>query len=635
MRHNGSADASIINCYAGGTVTVADSANAGTTLAGLIYEASNNKVSVKNSYFRGIMANATNIGNQGHFYYGLVGSNKIGTSLSLNDCYAHFKFDETLGVGAGLMPTDEASMPDSSNCHYLCPQFNDSIGRVLTNSELAACFKDKEGWLTGAYRPVLENARHYKLTTYDGLTVYADANPMDDDSCRNEIFCHQLTSETANDQLLWALPKVAMCDAENNVNYLLSCQLYADKPFRFSPPEGTVTSGRIHYPLTFSNEGAYGARLMCLPALLLKSNLPEGTELFLMGKPTGDASEGYAACLVACDSVPAGVPFLIHMNNKPTETVDVVLCGDIVTKPQSTGTLNGQELESGIIGTFEDKHMDNGCVSPDFSNVTTEVKHEEGIDLKPFGAYIDADATVSCATGVLLRETSNHIDQTLATYKDRRVTVFLSRKLQNNGWNTLCLPFDVSEDELRQRYGANTRLEKLTGITTDADGTCTLSFTMATGVEAGKCYLIQPTTAEDFTYQFDYKTLRTDPIPTTLSSSDGSYTFSFIGSFARTTIDGNDTSKGTYFTQNNKIYKVAQGRTIVMNGFRCWIETSKPNMLTKANIIHSDGSTSIARIVSIGTTEDNHRIYDLQGIETTNPQPNHIYIKDGRIQLGR
>ena len=394
-----------------------------------------------------------------------------------------------------------------------------------------------------------------------------------------------------------------------------------------------MTKGQLNYPLTLSDD--YAARLMCLPATLHKSNLPEGTEVFLMGKPTGDASEGYAACLVACDSVPAGVPFLIHMNNKPAEEIDVVLRGDVVGTPQTTGTLNGQELESGLIGTFGDKHIDNGCASPDFSTVTIKVKHEEGIDLKPFGAYIDADATVSCAIGVLLKETSNHIDQTLATYKDRTVTVFLSRKLQNNGWNTLCLPFDVSEDELRQRYGANTRLEKLTGITTDADGTCTLSFTMATGVEAGKCYLIQPTTAEDFTYQFDYKTLRTDPIPTTLSSSDGSYTFSFIGSFARTTIDGNDTSKGTYFTQNNKIYKVAQGRTIVMNGFRCWIETSKPNMLTKANIIHSDGSTSIARIVSIGTTEDNHRIYDLQGIETTNPQPNHIYIKDGRIQLGR
>ena len=72
-----------------------------------------------------------------------------------------------------------------------------------------------------------------------------------------------------------------------------------------------------------------------------------------------------------------------------------------------------------------------------------------------------------------------------------------------------------------------------------------------------------------------------------------------------------------------------------MNGFRCWIETSKPNILTKANIIHSDGTTSIARIVPIGTTEDNHRIYDLQGIEVTKPLPHHIYIKNGRAQASQ
>ncbi len=625
-----SADASILNCYVGGTITLADNASAGTILAGLIYEAISDKVSIKNSYFKGVMANATNLSNQGHFYYGMVGSNKIGTSLSINNSYADFDFNDTWGIGAGILPTGEASAPSGTNYHYICPQFSDSIGKVNSNAELAACFKNKEGWLPGAYRPVLDSARHYKLTTYDNQTVYADANPMDDDSCRNEIFCHQITGAPSIDPFLWALPKVAVCDTENNVNYLINCQLYADKPFRFTPPEGTETKGQLHYPLTFPDKDEYAIRLMCLPGTLHKSDLPEGTQLFLMGKPTGGTGEGYSAYCVACDSIPAGVPFLIYMSKKPTDTLDVVLSGNVVGKPQTTGTLNGQELESGLFGTFEDKHIDNGCANIDILDINVDIKNEDNIDIKPFSAYLDADATVTCDAGVLLKETSNYIDQTLATYKDQTVTVFLSRKLQTSGWNTLCLPFNLTQAEVRNHYGDLTRLEELTSITTEADGTCTLNFTSATGIEAGKCYLILPAVAYGRMYQFDDKTLSTDLHPTTLTSSDGSYTLSFIGSFARTTIDGNDTSKGTYFTQNNKIYKVAEGRTIVMNGFRCWIETSKPNILTKANIIHSDGSTSIARIVPIGTTEDNHRIYDLQGIETTNPQPNHIYIKKGR-----
>ena len=629
-----SADASLLDCYAGGNITVADSTNNGTLLAGLLYEASANKVNVKNCYFRGIMANATNISSQGHFYYGLVGSNKIGTALTLSDCYAHFDFNEMFGIGAGLMPTDEASKPDITNCHYLCPYFSDATGKVTTIAELAACFSGKDGWLTGAYRPVLDNARHYELTTYDGQTVYADAIPMDDGSCRNEIYCHQLTAAMKTDPLLWALPKVAVCDADSKVNYLLNCQLYADMPFRFTPPEGSETKGELHFPLTFSSENDYAIRLMCLPATLHKSHLPEGTEVFLMGKPTGDATEGYEAYIVACDSVPAGVPFLISMNKKPTEAIDVVLRGDVVGEPQTSGTLNGQELESGLIGTFEDMQLKSGCANFEYSTTGFKVKYEENIDLKPFGAYIDADAAVSLNTGVLLKETSNYIDQTLATYKGRTVNVFLSRKLQTSGWNTLCLPFDVTEAELLDNYGDDTRLEQLTSISTDADGAFTLSFTRASSIEAGKCYLIKPEKAESYPYLFGGKTLSTDLLPTTLSSSDGSFNISFMGSFARTAIDGNDTSKGTYFTQNDKLYKVAEGRTIVMNGFRCWIETSKADVLAKVNIIHADGTTSIANVVCIGTTEDNHRIYDLQGIETTHTQPHHIYIKNGRVQLG-
>ena len=224
-----SADASILNCYAGGDIILADSTNNTTILAGLLYEATSNKVNVKNCYFRGVLANATNVSSQAHYYYGMVGCNKIGTSLSLNDCYAYFRFGETLGLGAGLLPNADASTPSGTNYHYLCPQFSDITGKVQTNAALAAYFKDKEGWLTGAYRPVLDAARHYVLTTYDGKTVYTDAIPLDDDSCRNEIFCYQATTETVNDPLVWALPKVAVCDTESKVNYLLNCQLYADQ----------------------------------------------------------------------------------------------------------------------------------------------------------------------------------------------------------------------------------------------------------------------------------------------------------------------------------------------------------------------------------------------------------------------
>ncbi len=622
----GSADAYIANCYAGGTITLADSTNIGTTIAGLLYEATDNKVSIKNSYFKGVMANATNVSSQGHFYYGLVGSNKIGTSLTLNDCYANFDFNDNLGIGAGLMPTNEASTPDATNCHYLCPQFNDSIGRVLTNAELAACFAGKEGWLTGAYRPVLESARHYTLTAYDGQTVYADAIPLDDDSCRNDIWCHELTTQTATDPLLWALPKVAFCNSETNVNYLINCQLYDGVPFRYAPPAGSVTKGQMHFPLTF--DGDYAIRLMCLPATLHRSDMPDEARLLVLGKAFGSAEDGYSAYAVECDSVPAGVPFIAYMEKKPTDTIDVVLRGYVVSEPQTEVEQDGQKFEIGPIGTFDNKQVTQGCSTFKILDNGIALEHKENIDIPPFGAYFDADADVSCDGGVMLDENSDFIGDVIDLYKNRKVAVYLKRELHASGWNTLCVPFDMSDVEIANRYGYGTVVEQFGSITTDGKGTCTLNFTKATSIEAGKCYLIKPKNDERKWIQLDSRTLCAEPGSTEFDSPEGQYTVSFKGTFERKALTGTR-YKDTYFTQDNTVYKVANGRTILMNGFRCWIETSIANTFTQARISHADGTTSIARIVE-AATDGKHRIYNIQGIETDTPANNSIYIENGR-----
>ncbi len=626
------ADASIENCYAGGNITIADSTNTSTTLAGLCYEASDHNVSIKNSYFRGLMANATNVGNQRHAYYGLVGSNRIGSKLEMNDCYTVFDFPDEAAEGAGIMADTTSIKFNKVNCRYLCTRFDNASGKVKSNGALAACFKDKEGWLTGAYRPVLSSTLHYTLTSHDAQTVYADAIAMDDDSCRNDIWCYELTRETANDPLLWALPKVAICDKDNSVNYLLNCQLHADAPFRYAPPAGSVTKGQMHFPLTFTGDSTI--RMLCLPATVQKSSLPEDAHLFVMGKAFGNAEEGYSTYTVECDSVPAGVPFLLYILKNPTQAVDLVLRGEIVGEPQTVAEQDGQQFEIGPSGTFDNKHVDRGCANFEIVGDYLKMKCEDNIDVKPFGAYFNANADMACDGGVLLDEKSNYIGDIIDNYKNRKVTVYLRRELNKAGWNTLCVPFDISSEELVRKYYYGTKIEQLSSITMDDDGTCTLHFTTAKSIEAGKCYLIKPANDDLKWIQLEDKTLCAEPGCTELTSSDGSYTVSFKGTFERKALDGNNAEKGTYFTQDNKIYKVAEGHTILMNGFRCWIETSKANVLSQAKIAHADGTTDNVRMVEVGTT-DNGRIYDLQGIETEHPTANRVYIQGGHKYIKR
>ncbi len=631
----GASDAACIeNCYAGGTITLADNTNNATTLAGLCYEAADHSVSIKNCYFRGVMANTTNVEKQQHNYYGLVGHNGVASSLTMSNCYAAFEFADEEATGAGIMPDASATAASLSNCRYLCSQLAGGAGEVKSNGALAACFKDVEGWLTGAYRPVLSSVRHYALTTPDAQTVYADAIAMDDDSLRNDIFCHTLTAETASDALLWALPNVALCNSETKVNYLLNCHLHEEAPFRFTPPAESVTKGQMHFSLSLSDPQVF--KMMCLPATLHKSSLPEGSRLFVMGKAIGSADEGYSAYTMECDSVPAGVPFMLYVNNKnEVQTADVLLRGDIVSQPQTAAEQDGQTFEVGPTGTFEAVHVEKGCAAIEAGFDVCVTYDADGFDVKPFGAWFDCDATVVCDGGVMLDEMSNHISEVISRYKDlQKVAVFFKRQLHKEGWNTLCAPFSMSQEEIASKYGYGTKIEQLSSISTDDAGVCTLHFEQANSIEAGHCYLVKPEKDDLSWIQLENKTLCDKPVDTEVTSTDGSFTVSFKGAFERTVLDGSDTGKGTYFTQNNTIYKVANGSTILMNGFRCWIETSKDNAIKQAKMAHFDGTTDDVRIVELGTTGST-RIYDLQGIETQRPQAGGVYIQGGHKFIKR
>ena len=116
-----------------------------------------------------------------------------------------------------------------------------------------------------------------------------------------------------------------------------------------------------------------------------------------------------------------------------------------------------------------------------------------------------------------------------------------------------------------------------------------------------------------------------------LSIADGTGTLCLQGNYARTLLDGGNTNgNGLYFTQNNYIYKVAAGSSVIMDGFRCFIRTSEPNALSAARMVHNDGSTTSLRLVEVGTTTDGQRVYNIQGMQIDEPSGCGIYIKNGR-----
>ncbi len=95
----------------------------------------------------------------------------------------------------------------------------------------------------------------------------------------------------------------------------------------------------------------------------------------------------------------------------------------------------------------------------------------------------------------------NDNESMLADYNGLMADVAVTRTIRHESYNTICLPFAVSEEEVERVFGGGCDIEELS----NADVTyeeLTLTFLKCNMMEAGKPYLIQPkTTVVNPTFQ--------------------------------------------------------------------------------------------------------------------------------------
>lgn len=223
----------------------------------------------------------------------------------------------------------------------------------------------------------------------------------------------------------------------------------------------------------------------------------------------------------------------------------------------------------------------------------------------------------------------NLYDGTNAKYA--KVLVTLVRTLHKDKWNTICLPFSMSAEDLKTYFGDGVKLETLSGATIDASGALTLNFAAATKLDARKTYLIKPTAVSSNynTYLIESRPLESMFVaPTTVTANGG--VINMEGNYDKITLDGNKQDYEEYFLQNDKFYHIVPSNPLTAKGFRCYFTVSKDIMVNKAMVRHDDNSTTAINVVEVGTSADgSKKIYDLQGIEY-NGMPKGIYIKNGK-----
>ena len=200
--------------------------------------------------------------------------------------------------------------------------------------------------------------------------------------------------------------------------------------------------------------------------------------------------------------------------------------------------------------------------------------------------------------------------------------ITLGRTMNAGGWNTFCVPFDISSSQIESAFGSGTEVRELGS--SDFDDTTkalTLNFTEATSIQAGKPYLVYlgigsnvvNPTFEDVTIVSGTTTKTTDyanfmPVmnPTSLTRDDKSILF----------VTGGD--KLTYPNKTGNI-----------NGFRAYFQLHDLPTEARSFAMSFDDETTAVRGIENGELRVENSYYDLQGRRVVQPTKG-LYIVNGK-----
>ncbi|OYP65784.1 hypothetical protein CIK95_03810 [Prevotella sp. P5-108] len=227
----------------------------------------------------------------------------------------------------------------------------------------------------------------------------------------------------------------------------------------------------------------------------------------------------------------------------------------------------------------------------------------------------------------------------ITLYEDRdntveaaeNVNVTLKRTLVGDGdWNTLCVPFSLTEAQTKAAFGADVELRELESVAGN-----TLTFKTVNSVTANVPCLIKVTAAGN-EYKFE-------GVSTTAVKNNRDYTLSlvegnilFLGIYSAMDVVEADlagSSTNGYYAflgANNTFFKAKAGST--MKAFRAFF--SVPNDVnTKQLKAVIDGTTTGIEDLVIDGVKANGRVYNLNGQYVGNSlnglQPG-IYIQNGK-----
>lgn len=205
--------------------------------------------------------------------------------------------------------------------------------------------------------------------------------------------------------------------------------------------------------------------------------------------------------------------------------------------------------------------------------------------------------------------------------------VTLKRTVESSHWNTFCVPFSLTADQVTKYFGEGTLLRTYEG---DFNNNIA-NFKVVDNIEAGKPYLLKPGNAvvENPTFEeVSIVATNLDTYKNPQAVGDAAM-FQMKGIYNHVTLAQNETN--LYLGEGNLFYYPADAEACEMNGLRTYFIVPENTDINKLRANIDGTATSLGAIFN--TEENNAPVYNLQGQRvgsSLGSLKSGIYIKNGK-----
>ena len=221
---------------------------------------------------------------------------------------------------------------------------------------------------------------------------------------------------------------------------------------------------------------------------------------------------------------------------------------------------------------------------------------------------------------------------TAATAENHTFDVTLSgRTLYKDGaWNTLCLPFDMTEEQVTNQLAPTALMEldledykdyeHVTGL---EGATLYLNFKTANSINAGTPYIIKWASGD----AIENPTFTNVTITGADASSVGNSDVSFLGTYAPVSLAKDDKSS-LYLGADDKLYWPSVD-DFTVNAFRAYFKLGGSTEVRQFVLNFGDEASGISATLNEKGEMSNDKVYDLQGRQLSNSKWSNSQIKKG------